>query len=197
MRPVLLLALSAALLAGCGAHGTPNASAPRQAGGLQARTDAGLREGVVALRKQRFKALDLNGDGALVPSEASDNALKLPGIIETFADYDANGDGKIVLDEFLRDDVIRYWMGELRPRVQAMFQRIDVNRDFKLTGAELEKIKLYFSMFPETHGADLNQDGEVPYGEFEDAYVYTLPKMQPQPQKAGESSLLSRLPALR
>jgi Ca2+-binding EF-hand superfamily protein len=193
MRSVLLVALSAALLAGCGAAGTP-LSAPRQAASLQARTDAGLREGVIVLRKQRFKQLDLNGDGALVPGEASDSALRLPGIVEGFADYDANGDGKIVIEEFLRDDVIRYWMGELRPRIQTMFQRIDTNHDFKLTGAELEKIKLYFSMFPETHGADLNQDGEVPYGEFEDAYVSTLPKVQPQPQ---EQAFLKKLPAVR
>jgi Ca2+-binding EF-hand superfamily protein len=193
MRHALSGLLALTLLSGCGSAATVTA-ASRAAQGLQARTDAGLHAGVVELRKQRFGKLDLNGDGALTRAEASDDALRLPGVIETFADYDTSGDGRIVPDEFLREDVIQYWMNELRPRIQTMFLKLDTNRDFKLTGKELDSIKLYFSLFPELHGSDLNQDGEVPFGEFEDAYVVTLPRFQPQ---GPEQSLLKKLPAVR
>lgn len=190
MRACLTGILALTLLAGCGAAGVAPA-APRAAASFKARTDAGLHAGVVELRKLRFKKLDLNFDGALIRSEASDEALRLPGVVETFADYDASGDGRIVIEEFLREDVIRWWMGELRPRMQTQFFKLDTNRDFKLTGKELDQIKLYFSLWPETHGSDLNQDGEVPFGEYEDAYMYTLPKVQPQ---KTELAFLAKLP---
>ncbi len=193
MRACLTGILALALLSGCSAASfTP--AAPRVAASVKARTDAGLRAGVVELRKLRFKKLDLNVDGAVTRAEASDEALRLPGVIETFADYDVSGDGRIVIDEFLRDDVISWWMTELRPRIQALFIKTDANNDFKLTGKELERIKLYFSLWPETHGGDLNQDGEVPFGEYEDAYMYTLPKVQPQ---QTELAFLGRLPSAR
>lgn len=193
MARLLPLVLSMAFLAGCGQTGLQAPTVRKAA--FQAKTDAGLRAGVVELRKLRFKRLDLNEDGALTRSEASDEALRLPGVVEGFADYDVNGDGRIPFEpEFLREDVIHWWMGELRPKMQEMFFRIDTNRDFKLTGKELDTIKLYFSLYPETHGADLNQDGEVPFGEFEDAYMYILPKIQPQPT---EQAFLKKLPAIR
>lgn len=193
MRACLTGILALTLLTGCGQAAFAPA-APRAAAVFKARTDAGLRAGVVELRKLRFKKLDLNADGAVARSEASDEALRLPGVIETFADYDASGDGRIVIDEFLRDDVIKWWMDELRPRIQALFIKTDSNNDFKLTGKELERIKLYFSLWPETHGGDLNQDGEVPYGEYEDAYMYALPKIQPQ---KTELAFLAKLPSAR
>lgn len=179
MRAALATALALSLLAGCGVAARPTA-APRPMTVAKARTDAGLRAGVIELRKLRFKKLDANVDGAIARNEASDEALRLPGVIETFADYDVSGDGRIVMEEFLRDDVIAWWMTELRPRIQALFMKTDTNGDLKLTGKELEKIKLFFSLFPETHGGDLNQDGEIPYLEYEDAYMIALPKVQPQ-----------------
>ena len=80
-----------------------------------------------------FKKLDVNVDGEITRSEASDEALRLPGVIETFADYDVSGDGRIVMAEFLREDVIAWWMTELRPRIQALFLKTDTNGDLKLT----------------------------------------------------------------
>ena len=189
MRATLSGLLALAVLTGCAAPAFQPAPA-RKAAALAARSDAGLHAGVVELRKLRFRKLDQNEDGAVVRHEASDEALRLPGVIETFADYDADGDGRIVIAEFLREDVIRWWMTELRPRIQALFMKTDANGDLKLTGKELEKIKLFFSLFPETHGGDLNQDGEIPYLEYEDAYMIALPKLQPQ---KAERDLLARI----
>lgn len=189
MRATSTALLALALLAGCGTPAAPGA-AKRLAAGLHARSDAGLHAGVVELRKVRFKKLDQDVDGAITRDEATDEALRLPGVIETFADYDVSGDGRITLPEFLREDVIRWWMGELRPRIQALFLKSDTNGDLKLTGKELEKIKLFFSLFPETHGGDLDQNGEIPYLEYEDAYMIALPKLQPQ---ATERAFLAGL----
>lgn len=178
MRLVCLI-LGVACLAGCSQTPAPAVNHKLRAG-FAARSDAGLRAGVVELRRVRFKKLDLNQDEQLTRQEASDDALRHPGIIETFADYDTNGDNHITFAEFLHEGVIQWWMAEIRPRIQRMFTKADENRDGMLKGKELDSIKLYFSLFPETHGADLNRDGVVPFSEFEDAYMYTLPKIQPQ-----------------
>lgn len=186
MRHPLLIALATVMLAGCGtaAHtGVSTANATR----LQARSDEGLHQGVLALRKQRFERLDLNHDEALTPDEASTEALYLPGLISGFQDYDANGDRKITLTEFLREDVIQYWMDLIRPKIREYFDKVDANRDGVLTGSERQKTDLFFSPMAQLHGGDLNQDGSVTFSEFEDAYMVILPFYQPNPN--GEQGL--------
>jgi len=180
MRHPLLIALATVMLAGCGTavhSGVSASTAPR----FQARSDEGLHQGVVTLRKQRFEHLDFNHDGVLTPNEASTEALYLPGLISGFQDYDTNGDMKITLSEFLREDVIQYWMDLLRPKIHEYFDRADSNRDGVLKGSEREKTDLFFSPMPQLHGGDLNQDGSVTFSEFEDAYMVILPVYQPDP----------------
>jgi Ca2+-binding EF-hand superfamily protein len=201
MRRLACLALAALALTACGASraSLPSGAlprpedrrgpaseraAPRPLTAIAARSDAGLRAGVVALRTQRFERLDQNHDGAIARDEATDQALALPGVVSGFADYDADHDGAITLAEFLREDVIAWWSTEIRFKVRELFQKLDRNGDMQLVGAEREKVTLFFSTHPQLHGGDLDQDGRVTFTEFEDAYMVVLPIYQPPPPSA-------------
>jgi hypothetical protein len=188
MKHALALGLALTLTA-CGTAPTAPAHAPRVASGLAARSDAGMHDGVVALRKLRFKKLDLNESGDLTRAEASDQALLLPGFVNGFDDYDADHDGRITLTEFLREDVIQWWLSDLRPQIAGYFRQMDTNRDGALTAKERDRLTLFLSQHPELHGGDLNQDGKVDASEFEDAYMVVLPDYQPAPERS------SRLPS--
>jgi len=179
MRLPLALILATTVLAGCGQVPTARPATTKATKPLAAKGDAHLRAGVIKLRELRFKKLDINKNGAITPDEAADSALAVPGIIQGFGDYDANQDGQITVPEFLRDDVITFWMNELRPEIQKLFLKSDTNRDFKLTGAEKTKPQLYFNLFPECQGGDFDGDGAITYTEYEDAYMIALPKVQP------------------
>lgn len=176
------LALVTLVLAGCGT--TPLVRVGAE-GAIRATSDAGLHAGVVKLRQQRFAALDLDHDGFVTPDEASTDALYLPGLISGFQDYDANHDLRISPQEFLREDVIHYWMELLRPKIREYFDRADTDRDGALQGAERRGLDLYFAPFPALHGGDLDQDGRISYDEYEDAYMVALPYYQPVPGGGG------------
>lgn len=152
------------------------------------RSDEGLRKGVIALRKQRFQKWDKNFDAVITRNEVRDEDMRLPGVIEGFHSYDVNGDGEITLQEFLRDDVIEFWMNLLRPKLEEQFARLDRDGNRLLTGSEQDKLKLFLSMWPELKGGDANGDGVVTFSEYEDAYMAVLPFFQ---QRADGAQLPS------
>jgi len=143
-----------------------------------ARSDEGLRKGVIELRKVRFSKWDKNVNGVLTRDEVSDENMALPGVISGFKDYDSNNDGQITPAEFLREDVIIFWMNLIRPKVDELFSKHDKDGNRLLTVGEQDKVKLFFSPWPKLKGGDLNQDGVITYSEFEDAYMEVLPFFQ-------------------
>lgn len=186
MKPALLLPLlSSLLLSACQnsanfaqieASRLAAQSVPRAQ--LSVRSDEGLRKGVIELRKVRFNKWDKNVNGVLTRDEVSDEQMALPGVISGFKDYDSNGDGQITLNEFLREDVIVFWMERIRPKVDELFSKHDRDGNRLLTPGEQDKVKLFFSPWPKLKGGDLNQDGVITFSEFEDAYMEVLPFFQ-------------------
>lgn len=190
MQKPLLLALVTLMLAGCGVSSL-NAPVVTKAAKVKATSAQGIRDGVLALRKQRFQRLDWKiMDGALTPDEVEDSALVIPGIITGFGDYDADHDGRITLDEFLREDVIQNWIDAVTPKLEDQFYSMDLNHDGYLKGTERKSLNLFFMLYPELHGGDLNEDGGVTQSEYEDAYMAVLPSMQPARNAAPKRTAL-------
>lgn len=184
MKSLLFAGLAlTALMSGCATQNLPqmpNRAAVSQlrAGNATVRSDEGLRKGVIELRKVRFQKWDTDVNGYLTRDEVSDQQMALPGVITGFGDYDANKDGKIYLEEFLREDTITFWMGIIRPKVDELFSKHDLDGNRLITQNENAKIKLFFSPWPKLKGGDLNSDGVITFSEFEDAYMEVLPFFQ-------------------
>lgn len=179
MKKILFCVLSSSfILSACNNQMLRPAQVPNLVLAQSARSDQGLREGVIELRKVRFQKWDKNVNGYLSPDEVSDEQMALPGVINGFKDYDTNSDGKIFLDEFLREDTIQFWMGKIRPKVDELFSKHDKDGNRIITKDEADKIKLFFSPWPQLKGGDLNQDGVITFSEFEDAYMKVLPFFQ-------------------
>lgn len=190
MKNKLMAALAlTALLAGCAPQlplqtqarlqqfgRSPAAMNPKAP--LTLRSDEGLRKGVLELRKIRFQKWDTNVSGFLTRDEVTDQQMALPGVIDGFADYDANSDGKIYLEEFLREDTIAFWMEIIRTKIDVLFDKHDLDHNRVITANENAKLKLFFSPWPKLNGGDLNNDGVVTFSEFEDAYMEVLPFFQ-------------------
>lgn len=140
------------------------------------RTEESLYNGVVQLRRLRFDGWDTQPkDDALTRNEVSDQNLKVPGLIAGFADYDANRDGKIAFAEFLREDVVGLWMDIYADLTDNEFVARDLDRNHLLEGGELLELRTFFGRWPELHGGDLNQDGQIDYDEFQEAYMRIAP----------------------
>lgn len=190
MQKPLILALATLMLAGCGLS-SPNTPLVTKTAKVSSSSAQGIRDGVIVLRKQRFQRLDWKiMDGVLTPDEVEDSALVIPGIISGFGDYDADQDGKITLEEFLRDDVIENWIDAVSPKLQEQFSSLDANHDGVLKGSERKRLNLFFMLYPEQNGGDLNHDDIVSISEYEDAYMAVLPSMQPGKNSASKNSAL-------
>lgn len=61
----------------------------------EAAREAVRRQARAAIR-ERWKAADKDGDGAISQAEAAES---MPGLAQRFGEFDANGDGKITRDE--------------------------------------------------------------------------------------------------
>ncbi|PIQ26591.1 hypothetical protein COW36_01500 [bacterium (Candidatus Blackallbacteria) CG17_big_fil_post_rev_8_21_14_2_50_48_46] len=191
MKRFLLAAVAtSALFTSCASQTLPLVTQPRMTAPVSqlsrqstVRSDEGLRKGVVELRKVRFQKWDTNISGFLTPDEVSDEQMALPGVITGFKDYDSNGDGKIYLEEFLREDTIQFWMGVIRPKLDELFSKHDLDGNRLITQNENAKLKLFFSPWPKLKGGDLNSDGVITFSEFEDAYMEILPFFQQTSEK--------------
>jgi hypothetical protein len=141
MRPILVLALGAVLLApvgaaaqGAGATGTPGWSpwgGPDSPGGLfggdpmeaDADRDRGVtHDEVWTWLRRRFETSDRDRSGTLEPAELPGHAKAQAG----FRAADADRDGRVTIDE-------------LRPLSEGWFRAHDANRDGRLTRQEMPK----------------------------------------------------------
>jgi hypothetical protein len=130
-----------------------------------------LSAGVTTIRTARFKKLDTNADQRLRLGEVRDLDLRLPGVISGFKDYDANGDGDIVLSEFLHADVIAFYVAFYDSIVEDNFFLSDLNRDRVLTGAERDELTQKLRPWPALNGGDADGDGMIDYAEYLKAYL--------------------------
>ncbi|MGV3525403.1 MAG: hypothetical protein ACO1RX_14325 [Candidatus Sericytochromatia bacterium] len=175
------LALVGCLLTACQASPGPLPVSPRVAVANTSRpqarrTEESLYNGVVQLRRLRFDGWDTQPkDDTLTRNEVSDQNLKVPGLVSGFGDYDANRDGKIAFAEFLREDVVGLWMDIYADLTDNEFVARDLDRNHLLEGGELLELRTFFSRWPELHGGDLNQDGQIDYDEFQEAYMRIAP----------------------
>lgn len=130
-----------------------------------------LNAGVVNIRTARFKTLDANADQRLRLGEVRDLDLRLPGVISGFKDYDANGDGEIVISEFLHTGVIAFYTAFYDSIVEDNFFLSDLNRDRVLTGDERNELTQKLRSWPALNGGDTDGDGMIDYREYLIGYL--------------------------
>lgn len=130
-----------------------------------------LNAGVLKIRTARFQTLDTNADQRLRLGEVRDLDLRLPGVISGFKDYDANGDGEIVLNEFLHGGVIAFYTAFYDSIVEDNFFLSDLNRDRVLTGDERSDLTQKLRPWPALNGGDSDGDGMIDYREYLTGYL--------------------------
>lgn len=127
MRPLLVIALASLLLAGCGA--APLATSVRgQAPVLRANDDT-LRQDVVRGFNQIFKTYDdAPRDGRLSFAEFGRVVTR-----DWFDAHDGNGDGAIVMDEWLTPAELGYQLKAIARSAAYVVEKADRNADRKLS----------------------------------------------------------------
>lgn len=179
LKPMLASLVLIMMLPACGPQRAvlpPAAVSVQARRPLSARSSEGLRKGIVQLRRIRFDKWDLKPkDDHLTRDEVSDQNLQLPELNTSFADYDANRDGRISFGEFLREDVIAMWSALYADITENEFYVLDRNDNQLIDGAELPALRELFAPWPELQGGDRNGDGRVDFDEFQDSYMQVAP----------------------
>jgi hypothetical protein len=155
-------------LAGC-AH-SPSLTAPSPERPVSARSKASFNDLVGGTRtflRLKFEATDRDKRGFLTLEEAGGSGRSYvlgQETIGTFAEVDANRDGKLSFAEFGADVIVMRIAHRLHGQLVQMFVAADRDSDMELRGSEIPP------------GYDLNRDGRVPFEEYESAYAATVAK---------------------
>jgi Ca2+-binding EF-hand superfamily protein len=194
MHKITLVALSAAVLAGCGTNTLPTT---RTTATVAAQSDAGLKAAFTSIHKAIFTSMDLNKDGWLDDTEAAKHMTT-----QDFQKADtAKGWGsanKLSRTEFVDWATHTFWWfhddqkafaDRFRKELAKTFNRMDENRDgnlakLEISGRDLAKLKLTFDYdklnlsvpilkvpADKFAAADKTGDGKLNQSEFEDLYV--------------------------
>jgi Ca2+-binding EF-hand superfamily protein len=99
-------------------------------------------------RAERFRNLDITGDGRLGPSER-------PRGDRTFDKLDKNRDGYVSRQEYAAGDPENVWNARTSPRTQSVFRGLDRNSDNRLG------IREWTGPVARFHRLDRNHDGFV------------------------------------
>lgn len=152
MRHTLAVALTALLLAGCGA--APSRLAMPQAAPaerLSVRDVGFVKKRIKQVVEREFKQLDANGDQKLSKKELS---KKSPLFLAFFQTVDTNMDGYVTLAEF-HDRMA----GNMEVVSRMLYAFMDTNNDGTVTGEDYSKFLVALM--------DDNRDRRISYEEFQ------------------------------
>jgi hypothetical protein len=108
-------------------------------------------------RRRLFNHLDKNADGEITEGE-------LPGFIPPLVrGYDLDKDGRITFEEFGRNPRVKGWSAD---RLEAMFSRMDRNKDKVLTAADFPRRPGAPLNVSEIERLDTNKDGGLSFEEW-------------------------------
>jgi Ca2+-binding EF-hand superfamily protein len=156
------------LLAGCGS--SPSLTTPSPATSVSAQSKASYNDLVNATRsflRLKFEETDRDKSGFLTVNEAGGSGRSYvlgQETIGTFADVDANRDGKLSFEEFGANPIVMRIAHRLHGQLVQMFAAADRDGDMVLRSDEIPP------------GFDTNQDGRVDFDEYESAYAAILAK---------------------
>ncbi len=148
-RHLLPLALTAALLAGCGAPAPQ--PLPSQNQTLSARDLNLVKSAIKQAVSREFTKLDTNRDKRLTKQELS---RKSPLFLVLFQTIDLDMDGYVTYDEFLNR-----MAGNMEVVSRLLFALMDSNDDGQVTSADLSKFLI--ALF------DADNDRKVSFDEFQ------------------------------
>lgn len=133
--------------------------------------------------EERFKAADINGDGAI----GKDEAAKMPGLEKHFDRIDANKDGKLTREEMMtghaRGHGKRHGRGDHAARFEERFKAADKDGDGALSKAEAEAGKMQH-LAKGFDSIDANKDARITKEE-----LHAAMKRHHETRKKGKDSL--------
>ncbi|MBO9542013.1 EF-hand domain-containing protein [bacterium] len=164
MKKFVLSALALTMLAGCGVGGVGPMTANKSSaiGALSKESFAKLVDSTRAFVKVKFDEADLDKSGFLSKDEAMPvgTAYVLgQSRLGAFEVLDADKDGQLAFGEIATDVVVKDIAQNLHVQLVNLFVGLDRDSDMVLKGDEI----------PPAY--DLNGNGQVPFGEYEEAYV--------------------------
>lgn len=159
LRHLLLLAITMAVLVGCGAPAPQPLATQPSSETLSARDINLVKSAIKQVVSREFTKLDTNRDNRLSRQEL---AKKSPLFLVMFQTVDVNQDGYVTYDEFLNR-----MAGNMEVVSRLLFALMDSNDDGKVTSADLSKFLI--ALF------DTNNDRVVTFEEFQ--RVITSPAM--------------------
>lgn len=168
MKKIVFVSVALMLLAGCGI--SPSLTATSPATSVSARSKASFNELVNATRtfiRLKFDETDRDNSGFLTVDEAGGSGRSYvlgQETIGTFAEVDANRDGKLSIEELGANAIVMRIAHRLHGQLVQMFTAADRDSDMELRGPEIPP------------GYDANKDGRVTFDEYESAYAATVAK---------------------
>lgn len=149
--------------------------------------DLGLQESQYKDLEERFKELDLDGNGVIEVNELCEVASTLPNIdgdtiIQIITSCDRNGNMTVDISEFIAAVVLELEQKDERLLVKA-FEKCDMNNDARITKGELFRILSQYSgtLDPSdissfVQDVDDNKDHKIDYTEFKKLFPHMKEK---------------------
>mmetsp|Transcript_36766 Transcript_36766/g.66086 ORF Transcript_36766/g.66086 Transcript_36766/m.66086 type:complete len:1265 (+) Transcript_36766:84-3878(+) len=149
--------------------------------------DLGLQETQYADLEERFKALDLDGNGVIEVTELAEVAATIPNIdgemiAQIIQTCDRNGNMTVDISEFVAAVVLKLEQKDERLLVKA-FEKMDMNNDARVTKGELFRILSQYSGTLEpsdistfVNSVDDDKDKKIDYNEFKNLFPHMQAK---------------------
>lgn len=156
--------------------------------------DLGLQESQYADLEERFRQLDLDGNGVIEVTELAQVAATLPNIdvemvTQIIATCDRNGNQTVDISEFVAAIVLKLEQKDERLLVKA-FEKMDMNNDARITKGELFRILRQYSgsLEPSEISAfvghmDEDKDNKIDYNEFKNLFPHMQAKNEEVQQR--------------
>ncbi len=167
MKKLAVIPFALMILAGCGTSPWLKTSPELP---VSAQSKASFKALVASTRtfmRMQFDETDRDQSGFLTANEAGGEGRSYvlgQETFGTFAEVDANRDGKLSFEEFGAHAIVMRFAHRLHGQLVQMFTAADRDSDMELSGPEIPP------------GYDTNQDGRVTFDEYESAYAATVTK---------------------